>query len=123
MVYLRKILPLLAVLALTDAHWGIMQVATWVEMTIDSASKNESILTSIQQTVTGEKKCPRCCQLEEDRKRDNDRTIQWETKSLGLNAIEKKTLIPPTPVYACVTFDHQVAKSRREAPIPPPPWS
>lgn len=123
LVYLRKILPLLALFALSDAHWGVMQLATWVEMTIDSAAKNESVLAAVQQTLTGEKKCPRCRQLEDSRKQDDKRSVQWETKTLAISARDNPNLFPPIPPFEGVIFEHQQACSRSDAPISPPPWS
>ncbi|MDF1814304.1 MAG: hypothetical protein P1V20_19015 [Verrucomicrobiales bacterium] len=120
---LRNILFLVAAVALSDIHWSVMQIATWIEMAADSASRNEPVLTSVYESVTGEKKCPKCCQLEKEKKRDDESVAQWESKSLGLNSNHPEKLFPPVPPYRAAVFEHETAISRREAPIPLPPWA
>lgn len=115
-----KWLPLLAAISLCDIHLGIMQVATWVEMTAYSP-RTESMVESALRSVTGQVKCARCCQLEKERHDNEGREIQWEAKPAGLNLDRHASLLPPPSFYHPLTLTHCFAASFRAGPGVPPP--
>lgn len=113
-------LPILAAISLCDIHLGIMQVATWVEMTAQSP-RTESVVESAMRSVTGQIKCPRCCQLEREHQNNEGREIQWESKSAGLAVDRCSSLLPPPSFYHPLTLTHCFAASFQAGPGVPPP--
>jgi hypothetical protein len=121
--FIRKLLPILALIALSDVHWGVMQVVIWIDMTVEAVANHESALSSIQQSITGEKKCPHCRQLEAEREKENEQAVQWEGKQLGLNFTTANVIIPPVKLFENTVFEDLFGNTRHDAPITPPPWS
>ena len=112
----------MALFAISDIHWGAMQLATWVEMTIEAVHNDEGVLNSLYQTVSGEKKCSRCCQLEQDLGEESQRSIQWESKLLVLDLRRPNQLIPPLPPRQGAFLVHEHGNARSDEPLSPPPW-
>lgn len=123
---LAKILTILVIVALSDIHWGVMKTIIWVQMTRDAIAASEPVLESIRSTVSGEKRCPRCVQMEkhEEKSRGLDRRYQWEGKTSLASEKRSPIILPPlSPLGEVAAIDFPFPLSRNDEPLPFPPWA
>ncbi len=118
----RYLLPLLAAFALCDGHWVAMQVFTWGEMAVHARNGGDkAVLEAIHDSLIGAETCPRCCRIEEERSRESERAIEWESKWIGAPwRGDGSGMAPGRPCFGRIGFASS-ADSRADAPPIPPP--
>ena len=99
-----------------------MQTTTWVEMAFRSVIEEEgAFFPTLASSISGQKKCSRCCQLEENRHDDGERSLQWESK--GFVAVISKEiafLIPKFQESEYIHFGCTLSDWADRPDVPPP---
>lgn len=99
-----------------------MKAVTWVEMAVNSSHQVSDFIPSLAKSVAGEKRCARCCELEQQSQSDNEqRSLQWETKTVNAVIPEESRL--PALFMAEHSYQYEVSSAfaRFESPELPPP--
>ena len=102
------------------AHWGILQLAAWVSMTV-SYSHSVPLRVALQKTFDGQHPCRLCKAVAAGKKSEQNRAaLKLETK-LDLFSLSEQA-VPQFVATSSLPFaESNFAPSRVETPPRPPP--
>jgi hypothetical protein len=117
---LAGFLCLIAVLQLTGADWGILQIAAWTGMLVNY-SRAEGVEVGIAKTFDGKHHCSLCFKIAKNKETEKKEAAQLVTaKVYGTDLSECWMLIPPNQSSDLEISDSFFCSLDSRPPVPPP---
>ncbi|HEY1170187.1 MAG TPA: hypothetical protein VGH19_02350 [Verrucomicrobiae bacterium] len=115
-----KILVALALAFSLGAHWSLLQVVAWVNMTV-AYSQDATLGEAIEKTFDGKHACQLCKLVDEGKQKEQQQSTTVQKHKLDL--INSSTIEWVTPATAQQSEFPSVSawRSFREPPTLPPP--
>jgi hypothetical protein len=119
-VRLGHVLMIVALLAATGAHWGVLQSVAWTTMLAENLQSG-SLSQALDKTFDGKHPCPLCKAVTAGKEAEQKSDFTLELKKLEYPpALERFVLIAPTQFHFVPQVNHFAEALVHEPPTPPP---
>jgi len=119
-VRLGNILMIVALLAASGAHWGVLQSVAWTQMFTDNLQSG-SWSEALVKTFDGKHPCPLCLKIADGKQSEKRSEFALELKKMEFPpAQENLSIFAPSRFDWLPSVDFS-AESRSHQPLVPPP--
>jgi hypothetical protein len=115
-----KILVALALAFSLGAHWSLLQVIAWVNMTVTYA-QDATLTEAIGKTFDGKHACQLCKLVDEGKQTEQQQSTTVQKHKLELISSEATIWVLPAETSATEFAAVSLWRSHSEPPTPPPP--
>lgn len=115
-----KILVALALAFSLGAHWSLLQVVAWVNMTVTYA-QDASLTEAIEKTFDGKHACQLCKMVDEGKQKEQQQSTTVQKHKLELIPSDTADWVQPVAAYQSEFAPVSPWRSFREPPTLPPP--
>jgi hypothetical protein len=115
-----KILVALALAFSLGAHWSLLQVVAWVNMTVTYA-QDASLTEAIEKTFDGKHACQLCKMVDEGKQKEQQQSTTVQKHKLELIGSEATIWVLPAEAFLSEFAPVSSWCSFREPPTLPPP--
>lgn len=115
-----KLLVALALAFSLGAHWSLLQVVAWVNMTV-TYSQDATLGEAIEKTFDGKHACQLCKLVTEGKQKEQKQSTTVQKHKLDLIGSSTIEWMTPVTTHQSEFASVSVWRSFREPPTPPPP--
>jgi hypothetical protein len=115
-----QVLMIVALLAATGAHWGLLQSVAWTTMLAENL-QSASLSQALVKTFDGKHPCPLCKVVAAGKDSEQKSTFTLELKKLEFPPIRDRLILAGPVQFQLLPQVNTFADSFMQPPLIPPP--
>ncbi|HZL13062.1 MAG TPA: hypothetical protein VFC85_02865 [Verrucomicrobiae bacterium] len=119
-VRIGKIFLVIALVAMLDAHWALLQTVAWTTMLADNLHAH-SLAESMIRTFDGKHPCPLCTAIASGKKSENKSEAVSLTLKLEFPPMTGHFILIAPSRFELLPLENSFAKSLAQKPLLQPP--